>query len=62
MHRWQTGSMPQCGRGPGASAFSLTEVGSIERLMIDKMSGKVTYVVMSFDGFLGFGEDYYPLP
>jgi hypothetical protein len=37
-------------------------VGQIERVMIDKVSGKVAYAVMSFGGFLGIGEDYYPLP
>jgi sporulation protein YlmC with PRC-barrel domain len=37
-------------------------VGQIERVMIDKFSGKVAYAVMSFGGFLGMGEDYYPLP
>jgi hypothetical protein len=38
------------------------KIGSIERVMIDKMSGKVAYAVMSFGGFLGLGEDYYPMP
>jgi sporulation protein YlmC with PRC-barrel domain len=38
------------------------KVGAIERVMIDKRSGKVAYAVMSFGGFLGIGEDYYPLP
>jgi len=37
-------------------------VGQIERVMIDKLSGKVAYAVMSFGGFMGIGEDYYPLP
>src|ERR1700756_4995909 len=37
-------------------------VGQIERIMVDKFSGKVAYAVMSFGGFLGMGEDYYPLP
>lgn len=37
-------------------------VGQIDRVMIDKLSGKVAYAVMSFGGFLGIGEDYYPLP
>jgi hypothetical protein len=37
-------------------------VGQVERVMIDKMSGKVAYAVMSFGGFMGIGEDYYPLP
>jgi hypothetical protein len=30
--------------------------------MIDKLSGKVAYAVMSFGGFMGIGDDYYPLP
>lgn len=38
------------------------KIGSIERVMIDKLTGKVAYAVMSFGGFLGIGEDYYPLP
>jgi len=37
-------------------------VGRIERLMLDKMSGRVAYAVMSFGGFLGLGEDFYTLP
>ena len=37
-------------------------VGQIERVMIDKLTGKVAYAVMSFGGVLGMGEDYYPLP
>ncbi len=29
--------------------------------MIDKISGKVAYAVVSFGGFLDMGEDYYPM-
>jgi hypothetical protein len=39
-----------------------TLIGSIDRLMIDKLSGKVSYVVLSFGGFLGIGDEHYPLP
>jgi hypothetical protein len=38
------------------------KVGTIERVMIDKRSGKVAYAVMSFGGFLGIGDDYRALP
>src|SRR6202041_3012029 len=38
------------------------KIGSVQRLMIDKISGKVAFAVISFGGFLGMGEDYYPLP
>jgi hypothetical protein len=37
-------------------------IGKIERVMIDKIGGKVAYAVLSFGGFLGMGEDYYPVP
>ena len=38
------------------------KIGTIERVMIDKRSGKVAYAVMSFGGFMGLGEEYYTLP
>jgi sporulation protein YlmC with PRC-barrel domain len=37
-------------------------LGSIYNFMVDKRSGHVEYAVLSFGGFLGIGEDYYPLP
>jgi PRC-barrel domain len=37
-------------------------IGTVQRVMIDKISGKVAYAVVSFGGFLGMGEDYYPIP
>ena len=38
------------------------KIGTVQRVMIDKISGKVGYAVVSFGGFLGMGEDYYPMP
>ena len=38
------------------------KIGKIERVMIDKISGRVAYAVMSFGGLLGVGERYYTLP
>lgn len=38
------------------------KIGAIERVMIEKTSGRVSYAVLSFGGFLGIGDDYYPLP
>jgi uncharacterized protein YrrD len=32
-------------------------IGKIERLMIDKLTGKVAYAVTSFGGILGIGAD-----
>jgi sporulation protein YlmC with PRC-barrel domain len=39
-----------------------TKVGTIERLMIDKVSGKVAYAVVSFGGFMGVGVKHIPVP
>jgi sporulation protein YlmC with PRC-barrel domain len=38
------------------------KLGSIENVMIDELTGKVAYAVMSFGGFLGIGDRHYPLP
>ena len=37
-------------------------IGTIDHLMIDKVSGQVEYAVMSTGGFLGIGENYSPVP
>jgi len=37
-------------------------LGSIYNFMVDKRSGQVEYAVMSYGGFLGIGQRYYPLP
>jgi sporulation protein YlmC with PRC-barrel domain len=38
------------------------KIGEIDHLMIDKISGRVTYAVISFGGFLGLGHSHYPVP
>ena len=37
-------------------------LGEVYDVMIDKVSGKIAYAVMSFGGFLGIGNRYHPLP
>ena len=48
----------------GTSVYGANKekIGSIERVMIEKESGKVAYAVLSFGGILGIGDDHYPLP
>ena len=60
----ETGSLIGSDKGEGTAVYGAndTKIGSIERVMIDKMSGKVSYAVLSFGGFLGIGDDHYPLP
>jgi PRC-barrel domain len=38
------------------------KIGKIERLMLDKLSGKVAYAILSFGGFLGMGDKHLPIP
>ncbi|HYV87908.1 MAG TPA: PRC-barrel domain-containing protein [Candidatus Polarisedimenticolia bacterium] len=38
------------------------KVGSIENVMIDKMSGQVEYAVLAFGGLLGMGKERRALP
>jgi hypothetical protein len=38
------------------------KIGDIKRLMIEKVSGRIPYAVMSFGGFLGMGEEEYTIP
>lgn len=37
-------------------------IGTIEYLMIDKLSGRVAYAVMGSGGFLGIGSEHTPVP
>jgi len=38
------------------------KIGTIQRLMVDKLSGKVAYAVLSFGGFIGIGQKHLPIP
>jgi hypothetical protein len=37
-------------------------VGEIDHLLIEKLSGRVAYAVMSFGGILGLAHSHYPIP
>jgi hypothetical protein len=39
-----------------------SRIGTVERVMIDKISGRVAYAVMSFGGFFGLGATEYAVP
>jgi sporulation protein YlmC with PRC-barrel domain len=38
------------------------DLGKIENLMIDLATGRVAYAVLSFGGFLGFGDKFFAIP
>jgi hypothetical protein len=37
-------------------------IGEVDHLIIDKVSGRVAYAVISFGGFMGLGHSHYPIP
>ena len=48
----------------GTAVYNPTgdKLGSIDSLVIDKLTGQVRHAVLEFGGFLGIGTDRYPLP
>jgi sporulation protein YlmC with PRC-barrel domain len=64
MEARETGSLIGSDKVEGTAVYGAdnTKIGSIERVMIDKKSGRVSYAVLSFGGILGIGDDHYPLP
>ena len=51
-------------RVEGTAVYTLDgkHIGAIKRLVIERQSGKVAYVVMSFGGFFDFGQETYTVP
>jgi PRC-barrel domain len=62
--RGETASLIGSDKVDGTPVYGADDrkIGSVQRVMIDKVSGRVAYAVISFGGFLGMGEDYYPMP
>jgi sporulation protein YlmC with PRC-barrel domain len=60
----ETASLIAASKVRGTSVYNNTgdSLGSIHDVMLEKRTGKVTYAVLSFGGFLGIGEKYHPLP
>ena len=60
----ETGTLIGSDKVEGTAVFGTNgeRIGDIERVMIEKTSGRVSYAVLSFGGFLGVGSDHYPLP
>jgi hypothetical protein len=60
----ETGNLIGSDKVEGTAVYGAddTRIGAIERVMIDKISGRVSYAVLGFGGILGLGNDHYPLP
>lgn len=38
------------------------KIGTIDKIVFDKRTGHIAYVILSSGGFLGLGQSYHPLP
>ena len=59
-----TGTLIAAEKVEGTNVYNLSgdKLGTVEDIMIDKVSGRAIYAVMSFGGFLGVGDRRHPLP
>lgn len=59
-----SGNLIAASKVSGTDVFSRAgdKLGTIYDVMLDKVSGRSQYAVLSFGGFLGIGEKYHPLP
>ncbi len=48
--------------GTGVYNRAGEKLGTVDDIIIDKVTGRAIYAVMSFGGFMGVGEKYHPLP
>jgi len=60
----ETGELIASNKVEGTTVYDRQgeRLGTIHNFMVDKRSGQVDYVVLSFGGLFGLGSDYYPLP
>ena len=59
-----TGRLVAAGKVNGTAVYDMKgeRLGSVEDIMIDKISGHVAYAVAAFGGFLGLGETRRAIP
>ncbi len=59
-----TGTLIAASKVNGAAVYDGAggRLGSVHDVMIEKVSGRAQYAILSFGGFLGIGDKYHPLP
>src|SRR5258708_24931933 len=64
MAKITSGSLIAAEKVEGTDVYNLQgeKLGTVHDIMIDKVSGKAIYALMSFGGFPSIGEKYHPLP
>ena len=59
-----SGNLIAADKVDGTNVYNVAgeKLGTVEDIMIDKVSGRAIYAIMSFGGFLGMGTKHHPLP
>lgn len=59
-----SGDNIEASRVAGTSVYSTDgdKLGTVDDIVLGKRDGQVKYAILASGGFLGIGEDYYPLP
>ena len=54
----------QASRVTGTKVYNTSgeTIGHIEDIVLDKLSDRILFAVVGFDGILGIGEKYHPIP
>lgn len=57
-------TMLETSKVPGTSVYGISgdAIGEVDDLIVDTISGKVRYAILSFGGFLGLGKSSYVIP
>ena len=63
-NRRETVSLIGSDKVDGTPVYGMDDrkIGTVQRVMLDKISGKVAYAVVSFGGFLGMGDKLFAVP
>ena len=48
--------------GTSVKDTSGDKIGTIEDIVLDKLSNNIVFAIVGFGGFLGMGEKYHPIP
>jgi sporulation protein YlmC with PRC-barrel domain len=69
MNEWRQQMQPETtmletSKVPGTPVFGRAqeEIGEVDDLIVDTVTGKVRYAILSFGGFLGLGKSNYVIP
>ncbi|MFL6605433.1 MAG: PRC-barrel domain-containing protein [Steroidobacteraceae bacterium] len=48
--------------GTSVKDLSGDKIGTVEDIVLDKLSNNIVFAIVGFGGFLGMGEKYHPIP